>query len=66
MTSFLRSRLPEHLSGSGHDLTSYGDELTAMADTADEVGRALDEGLAWAREPWPDVVHDERGMAVAT
>jgi hypothetical protein len=23
------------------------------------------DGLAWAREPWPDVEHDERGMATA-
>ena len=66
LTAFLRSGLPDHLSRSGRDITSYTDDLTEMAGTADEIGRALDEGLAWAREPWPDVVHDERGMAVAT
>jgi len=66
LTSFLRSGLPDYLSRSGHDLTSYADDLTAMTDTADEIGRALDEGLAWAREPWPDVAHDDRGMAVPT
>jgi hypothetical protein len=35
----------------------------AVADTADEILAAIESGLAWAREPWPDVEHDERGMA---
>ena len=65
LTSFLRSELPAYLRGSGHDITSYTDDLAEIGDTADEIGRALDEGLAWAREPWPDVEHDERGMAMA-
>jgi hypothetical protein len=65
LVAFLRSGLPDYLSGSGHDLASYGDDLTEIGDAADEIGRALDEGLAWAREPWPDVEHDERGMSVA-
>ena len=65
MTSFLRGGLPDYLSRSGHDNSSYLDDLTEIGDTADEIGRALDEGLAWAREPWADVEHDERGMAVA-
>jgi len=65
LISFLRSGLPDYLSRSGHDITSYTGDLTEIGDTADEIGRALDEGLAWAREPWPDVAHDERGMAVA-
>jgi hypothetical protein len=65
LTSFLRSGLPEYLSRTDHDITSYVDDLTEIGDTADDIGRALDEGLAWAREPWPDVEHDERGMAVA-
>jgi len=65
LTSFLRSGLPDYLSRSGHDITSYIDDLAEIGDTADEIGRALDEGLSWAREPWPDVVHDERGMAVS-
>jgi hypothetical protein len=64
LTSFLRSRLPDYLNRSGHDITSYTDDFTEIGDTADEIGRGLDQGLAWAREPWPDVVHDERGMAV--
>ena len=65
LTSFLRSGLPDYLSHGGHDVTSYVDDLTEIGDTADEIGRALEEGLAWAREPWPDVEHDERGMAAA-
>jgi hypothetical protein len=65
LTTFLRGGLPEHLSRSGRDITAFADDLAAIGDTADEIGRALDEGLAWAREPWPDVEHDDRGMAVA-
>lgn len=66
LTSFLRSGLHDYLSRGGHDFMSYVDDLTEIGETAEEIGRALDEGLAWAREPWPDVEHDERGMAVAT
>lgn len=66
LTSFLRSGLHDYLGRGGHDFTAYVDDLAEIADTADEIGRALDEGLAWARDPWPDVEHDERGMAVAT
>ena len=65
LTSFLRSELPAYLRGSGHDITSYTDDLAEIGASAEEIGRALDEGLAWAREPWPDVEHDERGMAIA-
>ena len=65
LTTFLRTGLSDYLSRSGLDVTSYADDLAEIGDTADEVGRALDEGLAWAREPWPDVAHDERGMALA-
>ena len=57
--------LAEEDSWSGHDITSYADDLTTIGDIADEIGRALDEGLDWLRKPWPDVVHDERGIAVA-
>ena len=64
LTSFLRSGLRDYLSRGGHDFASYVDDLTEIGDTADEIGRALDEGLAWARQPWPDVEHDARGMAV--
>ncbi|MBO0844692.1 MAG: hypothetical protein J2P22_04680 [Nocardioides sp.] len=65
LTNFLRSVLPDYLSLSAHDVTAYTDDLAAIGETADEIGRGLDEGLAWAREPWPDAEHDDRGMAVA-
>ncbi len=63
LTSFLRSGLFDFLGRGGHDFTSYVDDLTEIGDTVDGIGRALDEGLTWAREAWPDVEHDERGMA---
>ena len=37
-------------------------EITARRD---EIVKAAREGLAWARKPWPDVSHDERGMALS-
>jgi hypothetical protein len=64
LTTFLRSELPDYLDRRGHDSRAFADDLDAIAATTDEIGRALDEGLAWAREPWPDVEHDDRGMAV--
>ena len=64
LTTFLRSGLPDYLGRGGQDITAFIDDLAAIGDAADEIGRALDEGLAWAREPWPDVEYDERGMAV--
>jgi hypothetical protein len=60
---FLRSGLRDYLSERGHDVTAYAGDLDAIAATTDEITRALTEGLAWAREPWPDVEHDARGMA---
>jgi hypothetical protein len=39
-------------------------DVAAIASHADEIVEAVRDGLAWAREPWPDVDHDERGMAV--
>ncbi len=65
LSSFLRSGLRDYLGRRGHDATEFDDDLAEIAATADEIGRALDEGLAWAREPWPEADHDERGMAVA-
>jgi hypothetical protein len=65
LITFLRSRLPDYLARIGYDVTAHAGDLAAIGATADEIGRALDEGLAWAREPWPEVEHDERGMAAA-
>jgi hypothetical protein len=61
---FLAGGLRDYLREGGHDLAAYDGDLAAIADTGPEICRGLDEGLAWAREPWPDVAHDERGMAV--
>jgi hypothetical protein len=41
----------------------YLADIDAVAAAADEIVREVRDGLAWAREPWPDVDHDERGMA---
>ncbi len=46
-------------------LTSYlldlGDPQVSTA--VDEIGAEVAAGLVWARQPWPNVEHDERGMA---
>jgi hypothetical protein len=41
----------------------YRADAAAIADAAPEIVDAVRAGLAWARSPWPDVRHDERGMA---
>jgi hypothetical protein len=61
LTTFLRKGLGDFLSRA--DVRDVDSDLEAMRDAADEIGRAVDAGLVWAREPWPDVQHDERGMA---
>jgi hypothetical protein len=39
-------------------------DLAAIADAAPAIVAAAEQGLAWARvDPWPDVEHDERGLA---
>ena len=35
-----------------------------IAAHRDEIVEAARRGLAWARGPWPEVRHDERGMAI--
>ena len=47
------------------DRARYAGDASAVASAADEIVGAVREGLAWAREPWPAVDHDERGMALA-
>jgi hypothetical protein len=61
LTSFLRDGLGDHLHQAG--LTYTDGDLDAIRGAADEVGAVVEVGLGWAREPWPDVEHDERGMA---
>jgi hypothetical protein len=41
----------------------YGEDAAEIAATADEIIAVVRDGLARAREPWPSVEHDERGMA---
>jgi hypothetical protein len=64
LTSFLHRGLRDHLAQGGHDVAAYDADLAAIGAATGEIARGLSEGLAWAREPWPPVEHDERGMAV--
>jgi hypothetical protein len=41
-------------------------DLRGVRAATGEIGSAVAQGLAWAREPWPEVVHDGRGMAPVT
>jgi hypothetical protein len=61
LRSFLRDRLGDFLRQ--RDVAVLGEDLDTIRSTATEVGAVVEGGLAWAREPWPDVDHDERGMA---
>lgn len=67
LTAFLANGLADQLERAG--LVSaereLGRDLAAIRDAAEEIGAQVSAGLAWAREPWPDVQHDGRGMAVA-
>jgi hypothetical protein len=38
------------------------EELSAIADAADDIVAATKAGLEWARRPWPDVTRDRRGI----
>jgi hypothetical protein len=57
--------LGEFLDRAGAAKPTPGD-LHGVRAARDEIGAAVARGLAWARQPWPDVVHDERGMAPVT
>jgi hypothetical protein len=62
--NFLRG-LDDFLSQPGvPDVQAMTRDLEAVRATANEIGAAVDAGLAWARTtPWPDVEHDHRGLA---
>jgi hypothetical protein len=47
------------------DAAGFGADAGAVARVADEVVDAVRAGLESSRTDWPDVEHDERGMAVA-
>jgi hypothetical protein len=39
-------------------------DLESVRAAAPEIGAAVEGGLVWARTtPWPEVEHDDRGMA---
>lgn len=40
-------------------------DLDAVRSASGEIGTAVADGLAWARQTWPDVEHDARGRALA-
>jgi hypothetical protein len=61
LTTFLHDGLREHLSRKG--VTGVDDDLAAISAATAEIGMAVGAGLDWAREPWPELQHDERGMA---
>jgi hypothetical protein len=64
LTAFLREELRDFLVRSGvPDAPAMVGELETIRSAADEIGLAVRDGLAWAREPWPEVEHDARGMA---
>lgn len=64
LTTFLREGVGGFLAGAGTPSDALDTELAAIGATAEEIGTVVSEGLAWAREPWPEVGQDERGMAV--
>jgi hypothetical protein len=48
------------------DAGSLAGDRAAVRAASGEIGRCVADGLARAREPWPDVVHDSRGQALVT
>jgi hypothetical protein len=54
------------LDQSGYDGAHSAHDLAALADLTPEIVEAARAGLKWAREAWPDVEHDARGMAILT
>jgi len=46
------------------DIGQHSHSAQLIAENAAEIVEAARSGLEWAREPWPDVIQDERGMAV--
>ena len=48
------------------DLDRHSESARQVADHVDDIVAAARTGLEWARGHWPDVSHNERGMAVVT
>ena len=62
-----RLRDLDRLLGGTHvtGVAGFGADAAAVARVADEVVDAVSAGLESSRTEWPDVEHDERGMAIA-
>jgi len=50
----------------GHVAEWHRIDADAVADVADEIVDAARAVLETCRQPWPEVDHDERGMAIAS
>ena len=48
------------------DVTRHSASAQHIAEHVDDIVAAARSGLEWARGPWPEAHHDERGMAVVT
>jgi hypothetical protein len=48
------------------DLARHEESARQVAEHVDDIVDAARTGLEWARGPWPEVSHNERGMAVVT
>lgn len=53
------------LEQAGVDVEAHAADTDAVKHASEEVVAAARDGLRWAREPWPVVRRDERGMATA-
>ncbi len=62
LTTFLRDDLVAFLAQAG--VATAPEDVERIGQTADEIGASVEDGLTWAREPWPDLEHDHRGMAI--
>jgi hypothetical protein len=66
---WLRSRLADPgalLTRAGVAIEPHVRDLEALAALATEVVARVEQGLARARRPWPEVRHDARGLASVT
>src|SRR4051794_36894024 len=64
LTAYLRDPRAFLVRAGVIDVDAMPVDLEAVRAAADEIGTVVEEGLAWARaSPWPEVAHDNRGMA---
>ena len=66
MTDVAVERVLDALRSAGLVRDTRGTLPPTIGALTDEIGRALAEGLAWARAPWPDLENDHRGMAITS